>query len=94
MLFATVVFFIGSLLCGAAPNLWSLVVARLVAGLGGGGINTLTTVIISDLVSLRDRGKYQGYGNMAYGVSVTNWSRPMHGGCCSICVCCGTPIFC
>lgn len=74
MLFATVVFFIGSLLCGAAPNLWSLVVARLVAGLGGGGINTLTTVIISDLVSLRDRGKYQGYGNMAYGVSVTNWS--------------------
>ena len=70
LLFATVVFFIGSLLCGAAPNLWSLVVARLVAGLGGGGINTLTTVIISDLVSLRDRGKYQGYGNMAYGVSV------------------------
>lgn len=68
LLFATVVFFIGSLLCGAAPNLWSLVVARLVAGLGGGGINTLTTVIISDLVSLRDRGKYQGYGNMAYGL--------------------------
>lgn len=44
-------------------------VARAVAGLGGGGINTLTTVIVSDLVPLRERGKYQGYGNIAYGVS-------------------------
>ena len=49
--------------------MWTLVAARAVAGLGGGGINTLTTVITSDLVPLRQRGKYQGYGNMAYGVS-------------------------
>ncbi|KAI9489344.1 major facilitator superfamily domain-containing protein [Zychaea mexicana] len=68
LLFATIVFFIGSLLCGAAPNMWSLVAARAVAGLGGGGINTLTTVIVSDLVPLRQRGTYQGYGNMAYGL--------------------------
>lgn len=72
LLFATTLFFIGSLMCGAAPDLWTLVAARVVAGLGGGGINTLTTVICSDLVPLRERGKYQGYGNIAYGASNTS----------------------
>ncbi|KAI8140615.1 major facilitator superfamily domain-containing protein [Fennellomyces sp. T-0311] len=68
LLFANIVFFIGSAMCGAAPGLWWLVAARAVAGLGGGGINTLTTVITSDLIPLRERGKYQGYGNMFYGL--------------------------
>ncbi|KAI9317637.1 major facilitator superfamily domain-containing protein [Dichotomocladium elegans] len=66
--FATVVFFIGSLMCGMSTNLWALVISRAVAGIGGGGINTLTSVITSDLVPMRERGKYQGYGNMAFGV--------------------------
>lgn len=39
MLFASCVFFIGSLLCGMATNLWALVIARAIAGIGGGGIN-------------------------------------------------------
>lgn len=39
MLFASSVFFIGSLLCGLATNLWALVIARAIAGIGGGGIN-------------------------------------------------------
>lgn len=39
LLFASSVFFIGSLLCGAATNLWALVIARAIAGIGGGGIN-------------------------------------------------------
>ena len=39
LLFATIVFFIGSFLCGAASNLWILVIARAIAGVGGGGIN-------------------------------------------------------
>ncbi|KAG2197122.1 hypothetical protein INT47_004187 [Mucor saturninus] len=68
MLFASSVFFIGSLLCGAATNLWALVIARAIAGIGGGGINCLTTVITADLVPLRERGKFQGYGNIAYAV--------------------------
>ncbi|CAO3650651.1 unnamed protein product [Cunninghamella echinulata] len=68
MLFAVSFFFIGSYLCGASTSIWYLVIARCIAGIGGGGINTLTTVIISDLVPLRERGKYQGYGNIAYGL--------------------------
>ncbi|KAL0082612.1 major facilitator superfamily domain-containing protein [Phycomyces blakesleeanus] len=68
LMFASSVFFIGSFLCGAATSLWTLVFARAIAGIGGGGINTMTTVIVSDLVPLRERGKYQGYGNIAYAV--------------------------
>ncbi|KAI9259211.1 major facilitator superfamily domain-containing protein [Helicostylum pulchrum] len=68
MVFASCVFFIGSLLCGMATNLWALVIARAIAGIGGGGINCLTTVITADLVPLRERGKFQGYGNIAYAV--------------------------
>ncbi|CAO3585366.1 unnamed protein product [Absidia cylindrospora] len=68
LIFATTFFFVGSLLCGAATGLWTLVIARAIAGIGGGGINTLTTVMVSNLVPLRQRGTYQGYSNIAYGV--------------------------
>ncbi|KAI9361891.1 major facilitator superfamily domain-containing protein [Pilaira anomala] len=65
---ATVIFFVGSGMCGAATNLWALVISRAIAGIGGGGMNTMSAVITSDLVSLRERGKYQGYANIAYGL--------------------------
>ncbi|KAL9537420.1 hypothetical protein MBANPS3_011793 [Mucor bainieri] len=68
LLFATIVFFVGSALCGASTNLWALVISRAIAGIGGGGMNTMSAVICSDLVSLRERGKYQGYANIAYGL--------------------------
>ncbi|CAO3625097.1 unnamed protein product [Mucor hiemalis] len=68
LLFASTVFFIGSFLCGAATNLWALVIARAIAGIGGGGINCMATVITADLVPLRQRGTFQGYGNIAYAV--------------------------
>lgn len=91
--FAAIVFFAGSFFCGAADSMWTLVAARVVAGIGGGGLNTVTaviwslyvstnevrhihafqmsSVITSDLVSLRERGKYQGYANICYAVSKT-----------------------
>ncbi|KAI8647171.1 major facilitator superfamily domain-containing protein [Parasitella parasitica] len=68
LLFATIVFFIGSGLCGASTSLWALVISRAIAGIGGGGMNTLSAIICSDLVSLRERGTYQGYANIAYGL--------------------------
>ncbi|KAI8353223.1 major facilitator superfamily domain-containing protein [Blakeslea trispora] len=68
ILFATIIFFIGSGLCGASNSLWALVISRTIAGVGGGGMNTMSAVITSDLVSLRERGKYQGYANIAYGL--------------------------
>jgi MFS family permease len=46
-----------------------LIIARAIAGVGGGGIISLVMVIIADIVPLQDRGKYQGLIGSVYGVS-------------------------
>ncbi|GAA5994953.1 uncharacterized protein JCM10292_004450 [Rhodotorula paludigena] len=53
-------FVLGDLLCGFAKNGIWLYACRGVAGIGGGGINSLSMIIVSDVVNVRDRGKYQG----------------------------------
>lgn len=53
-------FLLGSVLCSAAQSMTQLIVFRAIAGLGGGGIVTMVMVVVSDVVSLRERGKYQG----------------------------------
>ncbi|EXJ85735.1 hypothetical protein A1O1_06103 [Capronia coronata CBS 617.96] len=51
---------LGDLLCGLAQDPAMLYVFRAVAGLAGGGITNLTMIIVSDVVTLKDRGKFQG----------------------------------
>ena len=51
-------FTIGSAICGAAPNGATLIAGRAIQGIGSGGINMLSDVIISDLVPLRERGNF------------------------------------
>lgn len=63
------IFLIGSALCGAAQNMTWLVVCRAVQGIGGGGIMQLVQITISDIVSLRDRGKYAGLIGATWGVA-------------------------
>ena len=58
---AIVVFLIGSALSGLAQNMDQLIAFRAVQGLGGGGLMALAMAIIGDIVSPRERGKYQGY---------------------------------
>ncbi|KAJ3365321.1 hypothetical protein HDU91_002251, partial [Kappamyces sp. JEL0680] len=69
--FLTAVFLFeaGSLLSGAANTMLVLIVGRLVSGIGGGGIFSCVLIIISDIVSLRDRGKYQGIIGAVLGLS-------------------------
>ncbi|KAH8826375.1 MFS general substrate transporter [Flagelloscypha sp. PMI_526] len=55
------VFAIGNLVSGFMENVIALIVFRGVAGAGGGGMVSLIQIIVSDIVSLRERGKYQGY---------------------------------
>jgi MFS family permease len=50
-------FSLGNLLCGFAKNLAQLIVFRAIAGYGGGGIMCLVLIIVSDIVSLKERGK-------------------------------------
>lgn len=46
-----------------------LIVARGIAGVGAGGIMSMVMIIITDIVSLRDRGKYQGMLGAVFGLS-------------------------
>jgi MFS family permease len=52
-----VIFMLGDLLCGFSQSAIQLYIFRAIAGIGGGGINSLCKIIISDIVSLKDRGK-------------------------------------
>ena len=45
-------------MAGFAQNKVWLYCARAVAGIGGGGINSLSMIILSDVVTVRERGKY------------------------------------
>src|SRR5664279_310102 len=58
---AIVVFGVGSLACGAAPTLPLLVAARVVQGLGGGGLMTLSQALIGEVVAPRLRARNQSY---------------------------------
>ncbi|ABD87353.1 MFS transporter [Rhodopseudomonas palustris] len=54
-------FIAGSVLCAVAPNMSVLIVARVLQGLGGGGILPIVQTVISDVVTPRERGQYQAY---------------------------------
>ncbi|MBR0754481.1 MFS transporter [Bradyrhizobium jicamae] len=54
-------FVVGSVLCAVAPNMTILILARGLQGLGGGGIMPVVQTVISDVVSPRERGRYQAY---------------------------------
>ncbi|GAB5585346.1 hypothetical protein Unana1_00246 [Umbelopsis nana] len=68
-LFAVIVFLAGSIISGASQNMDMLIAFRAVQGLGAGGIMSMVMIIIADLVSLRDRGKYQGLIGASFGIA-------------------------
>ncbi|WP_336216953.1 MFS transporter [Nonomuraea sp. LPB2021202275-12-8] len=66
---AIVIFLVGSALCGLSQSMGQLIVFRGIQGLGGGGLMVLAQAIVGDVVSARDRGKYQGYFGAVFAVS-------------------------
>ncbi|HEY4982596.1 MAG TPA: MDR family MFS transporter [Pseudolabrys sp.] len=69
MLAAIGIFIAGSLACALAPNMTALVLGRALQGLGGGGLMALAQTIIADIVSPRERGRYQGYIGAVFAAS-------------------------
>ncbi|PVH93062.1 putative efflux pump antibiotic resistance protein [Periconia macrospinosa] len=75
---ATVLFILGSGLCGGSKSMKMLIASRIVQGLGGGGIYGLVTVIIHDLVPFKDVGKYLSITGVVW--IVADVAGPLLGG--------------
>ncbi|MDG4807399.1 MDR family MFS transporter [Micromonospora sp. WMMD1120] len=77
-LFSIGTFLVGSLLAGLSQNMTQLIATRGIQGLGAGGLLTLAFTIISDVVSPRERGRYQGLFGAVFGISSV--AGPLVGG--------------
>lgn len=67
LVFSNVFFAAGNLICGLAQSDAVMILGRVVAGIGGGGLMSISTFLASDLVPLRKRGVIQGVGNICFG---------------------------
>lgn len=69
LLFFYIGFIAGTLFCGLAPNYETLVAARIITGLFGGVIGSISMAIITDIFSLEQRGRVMGIVQMGLGAS-------------------------
>jgi EmrB/QacA subfamily drug resistance transporter len=75
---AIVLFLAGSMLSGLAQNMGELIGFRALQGLGGGGLMALAMAIVGDLVSPRERGRYQGWFGAVF--ALASVGGPLLGG--------------
>ncbi|WP_328713171.1 MFS transporter [Nocardia salmonicida] len=75
---AIVIFVIGSVIAGVAGNVPMLLAARVIQGIGMGGLTALVVAIIGSIVSPRERGRYSGYMGAVMAVSMSG--GPILGG--------------
>ena len=68
LIFSNIFFAAGNLICGLATSEGVMILGRVIAGMGGGGLNAISTFVASDLIPLRRRGLWQGFGNISFGV--------------------------
>ena len=75
---ALVIYTVGSLVAAFAPNMQVLIGARVVQGLGVGGLTALVQVVIASMVSPRERGRYSGYIGAVFALATVG--GPLIGG--------------
>lgn len=67
LVLSNILFAIGNAICALARDEYVMILGRVVAGIGGGGLMSISTFLGSDLIPLRNRGVIQGIGNLCYG---------------------------
>ncbi len=77
---STALFLVGSLLCGFAWSMPSLILFRAIQGLGGGGLLPLATTIIGDVCAPTDRARVLGYVSGMWGIAAI--AGPLIGSVC------------
>lgn len=70
-IFTMFIFALATLWCALAQSMTEFIIARAVCGVGAGGVMTLSSIIVSDLVPIERRGAYQSYINLVYGLGST-----------------------
>jgi EmrB/QacA subfamily drug resistance transporter len=75
---ALVIFVAGSALAGFSQNPGTLITFRVVQGLGAGGLTALSQIILADIISPRERGRYSGYFGAVMAVGTVG--GPLFGG--------------
>ena len=73
-----VVYVAGSLIAALAPSMGVLIAARVVQGVGVGGLSALVQIVIASIVAPRERGRYFGYLGAVFAVATV--SGPLIGG--------------
>jgi EmrB/QacA subfamily drug resistance transporter len=73
-----IIFIAGSMLAGLANSMSWLIACRVLQGIGVGGLTALVQVVLSDLVSPRERGRYSGYLGAVFGLGTV--AGPLLGG--------------
>src|SRR5205085_11907510 len=75
---AILIFIAFSALSGAAQTIGELIAVRAIQGVGAGGMMTLATASVADLVPPRERGRYQGYIQLTF--LMASLAGPLVGG--------------
>lgn len=69
LFFGIAVFLAGSVLCGLAWSMPSLIIARAIQGIGAGAVLPMTITVVGDLYSVEERARVQGYVASVWGVA-------------------------
>ncbi|WVQ62897.1 uncharacterized protein L199_001046 [Kwoniella botswanensis] len=75
---AVFIFTLGTLGCGVAPTFSFLIISRFIAGMGGGGIGTVSSVLMADIFTPAEQGFYQGLEFAVWGAG-TGLGGPIGG---------------
>ncbi|KAG8777287.1 hypothetical protein FRC12_000450 [Ceratobasidium sp. 428] len=78
MMLGLFLFGTGTVFCGLAPSMELLILARAIAGMGGGGVFAVSSIVMTDLIPLKQRGLYQGLANIVFGLG-TGIGGPLGG---------------